>query len=57
MRDYIHIYTYIFKVKMGMITHSCYETYLIIGQLVSRKFREIRYQILLVQRQTKEERL
>ena len=55
MNDYIHIYTYIFKVKMGMINHSSYDHYLIIGNLVNGKFQEIWDQILPVRRQTREE--
>ena len=38
-----------------MRTHSYYEPYLIIGQLVNGKFRAIRYQMVPVQIQTKEE--
>ena len=52
---YINIYIYIFKGKISMITHSRYEPYLIIGQLVSGRFWTIQYQILLVRIQTKEE--
>ena len=37
---YIYIYTYIYlsKGKMGMRTHSQYDPYLIIGQVVNRKY-------------------
>ena len=55
MNYYIHIYKYIFKVKIVMRTHSRYDTYLIMVQLVNGKFREIQDQILLVKIQTKKE--
>ena len=40
---------------MGTITHSRYEPYLIIGQLVNGRIWAIQDQLLLVQRQIKEE--
>ena len=51
----MYMYMYIFKGKRGMRTHSCYDHYLTIGQLVNGRYREIQDQILIVQRQTKEE--
>ena len=56
MHDYIHTHRYIYisKGERGIITHSCYEPYLIIGQLVNGQFWEIQDQILLLRRHTKE---
>ena len=51
----MHIYIYIFKGKRGLRTHSHYDPYLIIGQLVNGQYWAIHDQILLVRRQTKEE--
>ena len=62
VKEYIHLcmitYTYIYihiQRKMGMRNHSRYEHYLIIGQLVNGRSREIQDQTFLLRRQTKEE--
>ena len=46
---------YVFKDKMGIRTHSLYDPYFIIGQLVNRQFQAIRGQILPIRIQSKEE--
>ena len=57
MHDYVYIYTHIYlsKGKMGMRTHSRYEPYLMIGQLVNGRYWVNQDQIFIVLRQVEEE--